>query len=116
MKTLEAFSLRLPEPLLKKVKTNSEKNGQQCSDYLRHLIELGLRIEEIQNKAEEPQKKLEALVYKSVLENVMLTRAIVRSSPHLQKEQQETYLKKSRETAIRTVREFWGDDCLADDE
>ena len=78
---------------------------------LRYLIELGLRIEELSNTPN-PEKKLEALVYKSSLENILLTRVLLRKNTELNEEEKRELLREASKTASETVRSYCGQNAL----
>ena len=112
MPTQSYVRIRLSEKLVTKIKAQAEREQQKFNEQLRHLIELGLRVEELQETETSPDKKLEALVYQAVLENVMLTRALLRNAPYVPPEKLEVYLSKAKLNAAEKVKGFLGENSL----
>ena len=112
MKTsLSILSVRMATDIIDQLNKYAEGKKKNLSACLRYLIELGLRVEELTNTPN-PEKKLEALVYKSCLENILLTRVLLRKNTELDDEDKKELLREASKTASETVRGYCGKDAL----
>lgn len=82
--TMQTISLRLPEHVMNEVKTFAETQKMKLSDYLRHLISLGLKVEKAsQNSTGEKSNALgeiQEAQFKNSVETLYLSRMILNAA------------------------------------
>lgn len=113
MNKLNPVCLRLTEKTINKIKQNANKNEQRFSDYLRHLIELGLRVEALKDSPDSANER-DAFFYKAFLKSSLLTSALIHNSPHIDQAKKALLLSEAEAQAYQSVVEHFGDDSLQD--
>jgi len=111
MDPLTVVSLRLPNELLADIQKRADEKKQRVSQYLRHLIELGLRIEDLSDSPDE-KKNLEALVYKMVIETGLLCRSMIKEDQNMAAETRDKILRQNALKAQEIVEYHLGEEIF----
>jgi len=107
------IGIRLSEDILDKAKAFANQKNKKLSTFLRELIELGLKIEEMSDSPN-PEKKLQALTYKATLESNMLSRAILRSQSKITDEEKRDLLLNASKKSQDLVEKYLGVNAFED--
>lgn len=108
---MEFIGLRLPKPLSDQVKAVAKKKDSSVSDLVRDFIELGLRIESLEDSPNK-DKKLQALIYKMTLECGMLSRELIKNQTQISEDDRQRILTNTSKKSQEIIEHYLGDDAF----